>query len=151
MYHRVVRGILSTAFAGLSRGEIEAVTGRFSADAEHSFIGSHALGGTRRTPASIERWYQRLLRLFPDIRFTIHRIVVSGPPWRTLASIEWSEHNTGTDGVPTDNDGVNVVEIRWGRVRRVAIYTDTARLTRALDRLAAAGNADAHAPPIVDP
>jgi ketosteroid isomerase-like protein len=150
MYHGVVRGILSAAFAGLSRGEIEAVTGRFSPDAEHFFIGTHALSGTRRTPGSIARWYQRLLRLFPDICFTVHRIEVSGPPWHTLATIEWSETNTGTDGVPTDNDGINVVEIRWGKVRRVAIYTDTARLTRALDRLAAAGNPDAHAPPIVD-
>jgi ketosteroid isomerase-like protein len=151
MYKRVVRGILSSAFAGLSRGDIEAVTGRFLPEAEHSFIGEHALGGTRRTPRSIEQWYQRLLRLFPDIRFTLHRIEISGPPWRTLAAVEWSETNTGTDGVRADNEGVNVMDIRWGKVHRVAIYTDTERLTRVLDRLAAAGHPDAHAAPIVDP
>jgi len=44
-----------------------------------------------------------------------------------------AETNTGTDGVRTDNDEVNSVEIRWGKVQRVAIYTDTARLTRTLD------------------
>jgi hypothetical protein len=64
--------------------------------------------------------------------------------------VEWSETNTGTDGVRTDNEGVNVVEIRWGKVRRVRIYTDTARLTSTLDRLAAAGNLEAKAAPIVD-
>jgi ketosteroid isomerase-like protein len=150
MYKRVVREILRSTFAGLSRGRIAAVTDRLSPRAEHFFIGQHALSGMRRTPASIAQWYQRLLRLFPDICFVVHRIDVSGPPWRTLATIEWSETNTGTDGVRTENTGVNVVEIRWGKVRRVAIYTDTARLVQTLDRLAMAGNPEAHAPPIVD-
>ena len=151
MYQRVVRSSLASAFVGLSRGHIEAVTDRFALDAEHIFIGSHALSGARRTPASIVRWYQRLLALFPDIRFEVRRIQVSGPPWRTLATIEWAETNSGTDGVRTENEGINVVEIRWGKVRRVAIYTDTARLTETLDRLARAGNPHARAAPIVDP
>ena len=151
MYKRIVRGILAGAFAGLSEGRIGAVTGKFAPDAEHFFIGEHALAGTRRTPASIRRWYERLLLVFPDIRFTVRRIDVSGPPWRTLATVEWQETNTGTDGVRTTNTGVNVLEICWGKVRRVSIYTDTAMLTRTLDRLALAGNPHAHAAPIVDP
>lgn len=151
MYKRVVRAILSSTFAGLNQGRSTAVTSRLSPQAEHFFIGRHALCGTRRTPASISRWYQRLFQLFPDIRFTVHRIDVSGPPWRTLATIEWSETNTGTDGVRTENEGVNVVEIRWGKVRRISIYTDTDRLVQTLNRLALAGNPAAHAEPIVDP
>jgi len=150
MYRRVVQHILFATFAGLSRGQIEAVTDRLASDAEHFFIGHHALSGTRRTSTSIARWYQRLLHLFPDIHFQIHRIEVSGPPWRTLATIQWTETNTGTDGVRTENDGINVVEIRWGKVRRVAIYTDTMQLIRTLDRLAKAGNVEAHATPIID-
>jgi ketosteroid isomerase-like protein len=150
MYRQVVRGVSTSAFEGLNRGDIGAVTGRFAADAEHHFVGSHALGGTRRAPASIRRWYERLLRLFPDLTFEVRRVRVEGPPWRTLATVEWSETNGGTDGVRTRNEGVNVVEIRWGAVRRVRIYTDTAGLQRTLDRLAASGNAEAHAAPITD-
>jgi ketosteroid isomerase-like protein len=150
MYQQVVRCVLASAFAGLNKGEIEAVTDTFAVDAEHYFIGQHALSGTRRTTTSIYRWYERLLRLFPDIQFQLHRIQVYGPPWRTIATVEWSETNTGTDGVRTHNEGVNVVEIRWGKVRRVRIYTDTAQLTSTLDRLAAAGNLEAKAASIVD-
>ena len=95
--------------------------------------------------------YERLLRLFPDIEFQLHRIEVQGPPWRTLATVEWSETNTGTDGVRSRNSGMNVVDIRWGKVRRVSIYTDTAQLAETLDRLAMAGNSEAKAEPIVDP
>lgn len=150
MYHRIVRQSLTVAFAGLSNGNIAAVTGLFARDAEHYFIGQHALSGTRRTPASIQRWYARLLRIFPDISFEPRRIEVRGAPWRTIATVEWFETNSGTDGVRTTNEGVNVIEIRWGRVRRVAIYTDTARLTSVLARLAASGNIEAQAAPIAD-
>jgi hypothetical protein len=45
---------------------------------------------------------------------------------------------------------VNVIELGWGKVRRVRIYTDTATLTNTLARLAAAGNREAAVPPIVD-
>ena len=151
IYQRVVRSILTEAFDGLNRGKIHAVTGKFAATAEHYFIGQHALSGTRRTSESRQRWYERLLRLFPDICFQIHRIEVAGPPWRTLAIVYWSETNTGTDGVRTDNEGVNIVEIRFGKVHRVRIYTDTMILTHTLDRLARSGNPDAHASAIVDP
>jgi ketosteroid isomerase-like protein len=150
IYRRVVRSILTGAFEGLNRGDIQAVTGKFAPAAEHYFIGNHALSGTRRTSESIERWYARLLALFPDIRFQIHQIEVEGPPWRTLATVYWTETNTGTDGVRTQNEGVNVMEIRWGKVHRLRIYTDTARLTNTLDRLAQSGNPDAHASAIVD-
>jgi ketosteroid isomerase-like protein len=142
--------VLRASFAGLNHGTIEAVTDKLTADAEHSFIGQHALSGTRRSHAAIYRWYERLLRLFPDIQFQLHRIRVSGPPWRTVAIVEWSETNTGTDGVRTDNDGVNIIEIYWGKVRQIRIYTDTERLVAALARLAAAGNPDAGAAPILD-
>lgn len=151
IYDRIVRQTLTSAFDGLSQGRIEAVTAKFTLDIEHYFVGHYALSGKRKTFASARRWYERLLKVFPDIQFQVHRIQVQGPPWATLATVEWSETNSGTDGVRTSNEGVNVIEIRWGKVRRVHIYTDTARLTKTLDRLAASGNAEAKAEPIVDP
>ena len=151
LYARIVRRTLTEAFAGLSHGHQEAVTDKFTSNVEHYFVGHHALSGKRTTYASAVRWYERLYRIFPDIQFQVRRIDVQGPPWATLATVEWSETNTGTDGVSTSNEGVNIVEIRWGKVRRVHIYTDTERLTKTLNRLAASGNAEAQAEPIVDP
>jgi hypothetical protein len=52
--------------------------------------------------------------------------------------------------VRTANRGVHVMHVRWGRAARLAICPDTAGLKATLDRLAKAGNAEAHAAPIVD-
>jgi len=148
MYRRIVRSKLIAVFKGLNAGSIESVTNEFADDAEHYFVGTHALSSMRHTRESIHRWYERLLRLLPDIRFDISNIHVEGPPWRTLAVIEWKESNSGTDGVRTSNEGINVVRIRWGRVTSVRIYTDTALLQETLDRIAAMGIVEAHAPAI---
>jgi len=148
MYRIIVRAKLTAAFKGLNEGRIAAITDELSASAEHHFIGSHALSGTRRSKEAIQLWYERLLRLLPDIRFDLQSIHVEGPPWRTLAVVEWRESNSGTDGVRTTNQGTNVLRIRWSKVVSVRIYTDTAVLEKTLDRLAASGNIEAQAKPI---
>lgn len=150
MYHRIVTNTLLEAFAGLNAGNINAITDKLAPNAEHYFIGHHALSGTRHTPENIRAWYERLLRLLPDINFKIRRIQVQGPPWATLATVEWRETNSGTDGITTSAEGVNLIEIRWGKVTRVAIYTDTTALQRTLERNFAVGTLEAHASPITD-
>lgn len=150
MYHRIVERKLHAVFSGLNMGRIQAVTGELAPTATHYFIGKeHALSGVRRTSEAIDAWYQRLLRLLPDIQFRIDRILVNGPPWATVATIFWNETNSGTDGVRTSAEGVNIVRIVWGKVVEVRIYTDTKVLVATLDRLARAGHEEAHAAPIV--
>lgn len=150
--HAFIAGrVLRRAFAGLGTGDITAITSRLADDCVHTFVGDHALAGTRRTRASITAWYERLLSLLPGISFDIRRLRVAGPPWAALAVAEWVETNSGVDGVVTSAGGVNVMELRWGRVTRVSIYADTAALERTLARGAIAGHPDALAAPIVDP
>jgi ketosteroid isomerase-like protein len=149
MYHTIVKNKLTAAFDGLNAGNIQAVLKELSDKPEHFFIGEHALGGTRHTKASIEQWYQRLLQIFPDIHFTLNEIQVSGSPWNTVGLVYWTETNSGTDGVRTQNTGLNVIRIRWGKVVSIRIYTDTNILLKTLDRLARAGNQAAKAAPIV--
>ncbi len=151
LYHLIVARKILNAFSGLNRGQISVLTDMLAPKAKHSFIGlDHALSGTRSGPVLINQWYKRLFQLFPDIRFYIHSLEVSGLPWHTLAIVRWTEKNTGTDGVYADNNGINVITICWGKVSKIEIYTDTARLISVLDRLAQFGNAEAHAQPIVD-
>jgi ketosteroid isomerase-like protein len=149
MYRYSVRSKLRAAFEGLNAGSVDAVIREFSEIAEHYFVGSHALSGMRRTPDAIRRWYERLLRLLPDISFNVNAIHVEGPPWRTLAVVEWTETNSGADGVTTSNEGVNVIRLSWGSVTSVRIYTDTEVLVHTLDRLGANGVKEAYAPPIL--
>ena len=148
MYHAIVRRKIINVLAGLSAGRIEAVTDELAPNAMHYSVGTHALSGTRRTPEAIRAWYERLLRLLQGIRFTLHEVRVSGWPWHTQVEAIWTETNNGTDGIKTTAEGVNLIEIRWGRVTSVSIYPDTAALERTLHRIAAKGTAEAMASPI---
>lgn len=147
MYHAYVRARVRRLFEAVSRGDAEPVLRLFAPRFEHVFLGTHALGGSRRTLAATREWYARLYRLLPDIGFDLTRIWVSGGPWKTIVVIEWSETNSGTDGVRTTNHGIHALELRWGRATRL-IICPAEPLALTLDRLAAAGNAEAHAPPI---
>jgi ketosteroid isomerase-like protein len=150
MYHAIVRNRVRSLFAAVNRGDAEPVLRAFAPRFEHAFLGEHALSGSRKTLAATERWYQRLYRLLPGIRFDLRGIDVSGAPWNTLVLAEWDESNDGADGVRTKNHGVHVMQLKWGRATRLVICPDTAGLKETLDRLALAGFAEAHAAPITD-
>jgi len=150
MYRRIVRSRIEALFAAVNRGDAEPVLQAFARHFEHRFLGEdHALGGSRTALAETRLWYQRLYRLLPDIHFDLERIAVSGTPWNTVVVVDWLETNSGTDGVRTWNRGFHVAHIAWGRVTRLLICPDTAGLKATLERLFAAGNTEAHAPPIV--
>jgi ketosteroid isomerase-like protein len=150
MYHALVRRRVRGLFDAVSHGNAEPVLKGFARNFEHCFLGDTALGGSRRTLSATRRWYERLYRLLPDIRFEVRRISVSGGPWNTLVLIEWDEANSGTDGVRTTNRGVHVARLEWGRMTQLVICPDTVGLKATLDRLAVAGVAEARAAPITD-
>jgi ketosteroid isomerase-like protein len=146
-----VKSILKKAYVNLNSGNVGPVLAAFHPQALHHFGGRHALAGTRNSAESRQRWYARLHAVFPDIKFEIHEIAVSGTPWNTCARVTWTERNSGTDGVRTSNEGINVFTLKWGKVTDLKIFTDTVRLAATLDRLAKSGNTEASAEPIVDP
>lgn len=150
MYHGIVRARVRALFEAVNRGEAEPVIAAFAPVFEHRFLGDdHALGGSRASLATVRDWYGRLYRLLPDIHFDLERIDVVGPPWNTVVVVDWRETNSGTDGVRTFNRGHHVLHLAWGRATRLLICPDTTLLVATLDRLFAAGNLEAHAPPIL--
>jgi ketosteroid isomerase-like protein len=137
-------------FSAISSGDAKPIIDAFAERHEHIFIGQHALGGRRTRLQRTREWYERLLRLLPDISFQVTSLEVRGAPWDTIVLVEWTETNSGTDGVRTSNTGVHIVHLSWGRMTRLYILTDTLVLQKTLDRLASAGVSEATAPPIED-
>lgn len=151
MYHAIVKSKIRSLFGAVNRGDAQPVLDGFAKQFEHRFIGElHALAGTRTSLDKTREWYARLYRLLPDIHFDLERIDVSGPPWKTLAVIEWRETNSGTDGVRTSAQGAHIVHLSWGKMTRLFITTDTGALERTLNRIYAAGAKEAYARPITD-
>lgn len=125
---------------------LKAMAPRFS----YRFYGDSALSGERRTLEAVRLWWQRSFRLLPGVTFNVLDIVVSGTPWNTSIATAVTVRARLADGSPYENVFNQFMRMRWGRVTEIRTLENTEVLQRAMDRLAAAGYAEAHAAPITD-
>ncbi|MGO4714275.1 nuclear transport factor 2 family protein [Bradyrhizobium sp. 2TAF24] len=149
MYHFILRRKLQNVFSRLNAGDYRFVTSQFHTDAEHWFAGSHAMSGRRITSGRREEWYRRLAAVFPGLKFDVRKLIVSGPPWHSLAAVEWVDELHDKKGNPLPNEGVFFITIRWGKVTEFHVYCDTAKIEKNLSILAAQGVVEAAASPII--
>jgi ketosteroid isomerase-like protein len=150
MYHAFVKRRIASVFARLGEGDCEYALSGAGAAVEHRFSGDHCLGGTRTSAEAMRRWFERLFRLFPNLRFEIHSIATSGGPWDTDVVVEWTDRATPADGKDYVNSGVHVIRMRWGKVVRIHVYLDTQVLIETLNRMAVNGIEEAKSPPITE-
>ncbi len=122
MYHFIVKRKLRRAFANINAGRYETIVPQFASEHRHVMYGDHALGGERRTIASITAWYDRLHRLLPDVSFDVQAIAVTGWPWHTVAMVTWNDRFTLPDGSAGNNQGVHVFSLAWGRVSSLVVH-----------------------------
>lgn len=120
MYHSFVRRRICRAYRLISTGEFDALVAQFAPDAVFSFPGEHALGGEFRGPDAVRAWFSEVRRLFPDFALEPRRIVVEGGPLHTYAATWFAAAGTFPDGTPYRNDGVQLLELRRGRVQETA-------------------------------
>jgi ketosteroid isomerase-like protein len=149
MYKTIVKQQVRGMYAAFNGGDYHPLLNRFDREFAYTFVGDqHPLAGTRRSREAMRAQFERILRLFPGIRFTVREVIVNGPPWNTRIGISIGVNADLQDGSPYENDIVQLLHMRWGRVDRVRTVIDTGRLTAAFDRLAAVGIAEARAVPV---
>ncbi len=148
-YDAVVRGKVLRSFEHLNRGDASVALGLMDDKVRYRFEGEHALGGERISRKGMELWFSRLFRLLRS-RFVLRSIKVTGWPWATTVYTVFDDHVTPMVGTPYVNHGVQIADLRWGKAVRIRTFIDTALMQRALDEMAAAGIAEAHAAPIVE-
>ena len=117
-------------------------------DVHHVFPGDNAIGGERHSREAMERWFERLYRLIPEIEFEVKKVAVRGWPWDMIVAVEWSDRGKAADGVPYENEGAHWIRLRRGKATYIHAYLDTEAVTAVCDRLAAAGVEEAAAAPI---
>jgi ketosteroid isomerase-like protein len=150
MYHAIVRANVRALFEALNRSDIDYVVAGLASRFEHIFSGDHTLGGMRHTKPAIRRWFERLFRVLPKLRFEIKHIAVSGWPWRTTVVVEWRDYATLADGGEYVNDGAHAIQLSWGKVVVLHAYLDTQVIIDAMRKMATAGVEEALAPKIED-
>jgi ketosteroid isomerase-like protein len=154
IYRAIVRRRVRTLFAEANRGNWHAIVDGLAPAFNYRFVGDSPLGGTRTTHAAMQRWFERVYRLFPGAQFAPQAVVVEGPPWRTTIMTYVMIRGTvpAADATvrPYENEFMQLMTLRWGRITSVLTLEDTQRFAAALPALAAAGFADATKAPITD-
>jgi ketosteroid isomerase-like protein len=147
-YHALVRRRIRRVYANLSKGNYAPLINGVAADVHHLFPGDHPLGGERHSREALERWFERVYRLFPNLSFEVEEVISRGWPGNTVAAVQWVDYATPQDGEPYVNQGTHFVRFRWGRL--VYIHADLAsqRVAETCRRLADKGVEEAAAAPI---
>jgi ketosteroid isomerase-like protein len=148
MYKTIARRKVQGTFDALGRGDWEAALADVADDVHHVFPGEHALGGERHSKEAMGRWFERLYRLIPDLRFEVHAVAVRGWPWDMWVAVQWTDFGRNADGVAYENEGAHWIRLQRGKARYIHAYLDTQSLAASCERMAAAGIEEAAAAPI---
>jgi ketosteroid isomerase-like protein len=155
MYKTIVRWRVRSLFAEANRGNWQAIIDTLSPKFVYRFVGDTPLGGTRTTKPAMQAWFQRIYRLFPDAQLHPQTIVVEGLPRNTRVMTYVKFRGImppigNAPGAPYENEVMQLMQLKWGRITSVLTIEDTQRFVDILPALAAAGIADATAAPITD-
>jgi ketosteroid isomerase-like protein len=148
MYKAIARRRARATFDALSRGDWEAAIEDVAPDVHHVFPGDNAIGGERHSKDAMARWFERVYRLIPELRFEVRNVAVKGPPWDMMVAVEWIDYGKAVDGVPYANEGAHWIRLQRGKVTYIHAFLDTEKVTAICDRLAADGVEEAAAEPI---
>ncbi len=149
MYHFIMRSKVRDVFKSLGHGDYSPVLSSLAPNFEHWFIGDHALSGLRTSLPVTRAWYERLYKIFPDLRFELKNIVVQGWPWDTTVTVEWDDRFTLRTGEHGSNCGVHIVHFKWAKADSVRIYCDTKLLMENLAIQTENGIGDAAMTPLI--
>jgi ketosteroid isomerase-like protein len=148
MYKTIARRKARTTFEALSRGDWQEAIEDVAPDVHHVFPGDNAIGGERHSKEAMERWFERVYRLIPELTFEIKNVAVKGPPWDMMVAVEWTDRGRAADGIPYENEGAHWIRLRGGKATYIHAFLDTEKVTAICERLAADGVEEAAAEPI---
>ena len=155
MYKTFVKRRIRFLFAEANRGNWQAIIDSLADPFTYRFVGDTPLGGTRNKTASMQEWFKRIYKLVPDAKLTPQRIVVEGMPWNThiMTYVKFNgtlPSDDGANGAPYENEVMQLMNLKWGRITSVLTIEDTQRFVDILPMLSRAGITEATAQPIND-
>ena len=149
IYRHIVEKSIRQSFNDVNNHRwSEAVKG-LAPNAYHRVAGDHALGGERRGKQVVQKWFERMGRVFPDLHIAVDQVWVTGWPWNTTVFVKWRANAKLLGGQSSYvNNGVHVFNLRWAKVHSIEEYFDSQAADRALATQADAGLHEAAAKPI---
>lgn len=123
MYAWCVGVLVRRGFRKLNTGEVSGALEMFAPDAHFVFPDRHSFAADRRDPEQIRAWFERFVALGPH--FEIADVIGSGPPWNMRVGVRFADRIALPDGGRYQNEGMQYLRLRWGRVRLDQIFLDT--------------------------
>lgn len=140
MYHAIVRRKVRNLWrtVGSGAGGYRQAVALAAPDVHFRFVGDTAMGADLRGREAFADWFERFERTFPGLRLTLQDVVVQGPPWNTSVVTWLTVRGTLADGSAYENEAMQWVRLRWGRMVEDTVLEDTLRLDRAYRKQTAA-------------
>ncbi|GAA3108622.1 nuclear transport factor 2 family protein [Streptomyces rectiviolaceus] len=144
MYHAIVRAKVRALWrtTGDGSGNYHPAVAMAAPDLRFRFIGDNILGAELHGPEAFADWFEKANQCFPGMRLGLTDMVVKGWPWNTTVVVRLRIEATLADGSAYENEGIQWVRIRWGRMVEDTVLEDTLRLQQAWRRQEAAAKAD---------
>src|SRR4051812_13047451 len=118
-----VKRVLQVAYRQVCEGRPVLVGVLATSDVEFVFPGDNSFAGTYRGKAQLMAWLRRFGSLQPQFR--VQEVTVGGWPRDMCVAMRF------TDAIGDDyrNEGIELIRMTWGRVRRVQVFLDTERIS----------------------
>ncbi len=135
MYRMIVAAKARATWKRISAGELQAAADVADPDMRFRFVGDTALGADLRGRDAFLAWFRATNERLPGLAFTVTDVLVGGWPWRTRVSVRLAITAPLPDGTRYQNEGVQWMVLRWGRMMDDWVLEDTVALQRALQQL----------------
>jgi hypothetical protein len=123
MYRWTVAQVLRFVYRRTFAGHDSLMMMAAAPDVTFNFPGSNSFAASLAGRESLQGWLARFTALSPT--FDIRDIAVSGPPWNMTVAVRFHD----AIGADYENEGVEWLRIRWGRVRSLEVFLDTERVS----------------------
>jgi ketosteroid isomerase-like protein len=150
MYKTIVARQVRSIFAQINVGNHQAMIDGLAPTFEYKFLGDHPLSGRRTKVSTMDEWWQRIFRLLPGGKFTIHQVIVQGHPLNTRIAVRSTISGLQPNGEMYSNDVMQFMRLRLGKLTHIETMEDTAKFERYLATLDPAVHPDAIAAPLND-
>jgi ketosteroid isomerase-like protein len=128
--------LVRRGFRRLNAGDPSVALGMFAADARFIFPGRHSFAADVDDPAQVRAWFDRFVALQPHV--DVIDVLACGPPWNLRVGVRFADHIERPNGVHYENEGMQYLRLRWGRVRLDQLFLDTQAVAAFDAQLAAA-------------
>lgn len=134
MYRKIVAARTRAVWRSINARDLDAPWKMAAEDMRFTFVGATPLGASFVGRDQFREWLRAVFSRFPDIAFDLRDVIVSGWPWRTRIAVRIAIAATLVDGTRYENEAVQWLTLRWGRMIDDWVLENTLALDDACRR-----------------